>query len=257
MQQGDLDGDGFNEREGAYILKSSNNEIHLRLPARGDTCRSKPAFRITDYTAISKPQYVIIYRGADTLALIEGFYYNAYLNRTSKELVIQIDSVFCDTVSIFISSDRTLAVTLSRFSASAGDRCDTLFWRTESEQENLGFYMLRRVNPVFLDSLMKAENKKNAADIRDTLLLKNKTIAYNDTEWVRVNEQIIPGAKSGASFGPRDYVYIDYKVQNDILYEYILVSVDYLNKKTMGRYRRCPEDFCRQNSPCIEISLIH
>jgi len=239
--QGDLNGDGFNEREGAYILEASNNEIHFRLPARGDTCRFKPAFRITNYTAISKPQYVIIYRGADTLALIEGFYYNAYLNRTSKELVIQIDSVFCDTVSIFISSDRTLAVTLSRFSASAGDRCDTLFWRTESEQENLGFYLLRRVNPVFLDSLMKAKSKKNAADIRDTLLLKNKAVAYNDTEWVRVNEQIIPGAKSGASFGPREYMYIDYMVQNDILYEYKLVSVDYANKeKNYGPVQAMP-----------------
>jgi len=243
--EGDLNGDGFNERDGAYVIKSSNNEVHLRLPARSDTCRFQPVFRITDYTATSKPQYVIIYRGTDTLALAEGHYYNAYLNRTNKELVIQIDSVFCDTVSIFISSDRTLAVNLSQFSARGGDRCDTLFWRTESEQENLGFYLLRRVCPVFLDSLLKAGDKKICADVSDTLLLlKNKKVTYNDTEWIRINEKIIPGAKSGVSFGPHDYKYIDYNVQNDILYEYKLISVDYSNKeKTFGPVQAIPRRF--------------
>ncbi len=240
--EGDLNADGFNEREGAYVIKSSNNEVHLRLPARSDTCRFQPVLRITDYTATSKPQYVIIYRGADTLALVEGQYYNAYLNRTRKELVIQIDSVFCDTVNIFISSDRTLAVNLSKFSASGGDGCDTLFWRTESEQENLGFFLLRRISPVFLDSLMKSESRKSNKDIGDSILLnKNRMIVYNDTEWVRVNEKIIPGAKSGASFGPREYMYIDYMVQNDILYEYKLVSLDYLNReKSYGPVQAIP-----------------
>lgn len=243
--QGDLDGNGFNESEGAYIVKSVNNEVHLRLPAHNDTCRFYPVLRITNYTATSKPQYVIIYRGADTLALVEGQYYNAYLNRTNRELVIQIDSVFCDTVSVFISSDRTLAVNLSQFSAIGGDRCDTLYWRTESEQENLGFYLLRRISPLFLDSLIRAEGKKSDADLSDSLLLlKNRMITFNDTEWVRINEKIIPGAKSGASLGPRDYVYIDYKVQNDILYEYILVSVDYLNKeKIYGPVQAIPRRF--------------
>lgn len=243
--EGDLNGDGFNEREGAYIIKSSNNEVHMRLPAHRDTCRFQPVLRITNYSATSKPQYVIIYRGADTLALAEGHYYNAYLNRTTKELVLQIDSVFCDTVSVFISNDRTLAVSLSKFSATGGDRCDTLFWRTESEQENLGFYLLRRVSPVFLDSLMEAVSRNNDTDLSDSLLLpKNKMIAYSDTEWVRINEQIIPGAKSGASFGPREYMYIDYMVQNDILYEYKLVSLDYFNKeKSYGPVQAIPRRF--------------
>lgn len=243
--EGDLNGDGFNEREGAYIIKSSNNEVHIRLPAHRDTCRFQPVLRITNYSATSKPQYVIIYRGADTLALAEGHYYNAYLNRTTKELVLQIDSVFCDTVSVFISNDRTLAVSLSKFSATGGDRCDTLFWRTESEQENLGFYLLRRVSPVFLDSLMEAVSRNNDTDLSDSLLLpKNKMIAYSDTEWVRINEQIIPGAKSGASFGPREYMYIDYMVQNDILYEYKLVSLDYFNKeKSYGPVQAIPRRF--------------
>jgi hypothetical protein len=39
-------------------------------------------------------------------------------------------------------------------------------------------------------------------------------------------------------------VYIDYKVQNDILYEYILVSVDYLNKeKIYGPVQAIPRRF--------------
>lgn len=229
--EGDLNGDGFNEREGAYVIKSNNNEVHLRLPAHGDTCRFKPVLRITGYTAMSKPQYVIIYRGNDTIALVEGQYYNAFLNKSKKELVIQIDSVFCDTTSIFISNDRTLAVSLSSFSAAPGDRCDTLRWRTESEQENLGFYLCRRIKPEFMDSLIDVLQKKGEGSVETSLLFKNKIINLQDTGWVRVNNQLIAGANSGVSMGPRDYMYIDYNVQNEILYEYKLIALDYSNKE--------------------------
>ena len=57
---GDLNGDGFNEREGAYVVKADNNVVNFKLPARNDTCRFYPAFRITNYYASGKPQYVIL-----------------------------------------------------------------------------------------------------------------------------------------------------------------------------------------------------
>ena len=115
---GDLNGDGFNEQEGAYIIQASNNTVHFKLPAEGDTCRYYPAFRITNYLAANKPQYVFAYRGlaaGDTMALVEGYQYNCHLNQTDHELVMQIDSIFCDSVALFISSDQTLAVQMSLF----------------------------------------------------------------------------------------------------------------------------------------------
>ncbi|MCX7727750.1 MAG: hypothetical protein N2053_12990, partial [Chitinispirillaceae bacterium] len=58
---GDLNGDGFNETEGAYIIGASNNTVHFVLPAKRDTCRYYPAFRIKNYLATSRPQYVFVY----------------------------------------------------------------------------------------------------------------------------------------------------------------------------------------------------
>lgn len=245
--EGDLNGDGFNEREGAYAIKSYENEIHLRLPAHGDTCRSHPAFKISNYTSTYKPQHVVVYRGSDTVTLSEGYHYNAYLNKSKKELVIQIDSVFRDTTSIFISSDKTLAVKLSSFSAAGGDNCDTLRWRTESEKDNLGFYLFRRICPEFIDSLMKSGENVKKGNVNDTgILFKNKIMTHKDTVWIHVNERIISGAASGASYGPRDYIYIDYDVSNEVLYEYKLIAVDYNNEeKNYGPVKVIP----RKNAP--------
>jgi hypothetical protein len=44
---GDANSDGFNEREGAYIVAASANTVHFKLPAQGDTCRFFTALRIT------------------------------------------------------------------------------------------------------------------------------------------------------------------------------------------------------------------
>ncbi|NLG17507.1 MAG: hypothetical protein GX556_09290, partial [Fibrobacter sp.] len=226
---GDLNGDGFNEREGAYVIEASDNTVNFKIPARNDTCRFYPAFRLTKYYASNSPQYIFLYNSSgDTVPLLEGYQYNAWVNRINRELVVQIDSVFCDSVGIFISADRTLAVTLSEFWARGGQNCDTIGWRTESENENLGYNLYRRVKPSFFDSLNTLKGKKGAAD-GAVVLLKEKALNSGDTGWVLLNDEIIPGAPSGLSHGSRDYTWIDKNVYNNVLYEYKLVSVDYKN----------------------------
>ena len=228
---GDLNKDGFNESEGAYVIKADNNIVNFYLPARNDTCRFYPAFRITDYYASSKPQYVFLYNSTgDTIPLIEGYQYNVYHNKISRELVIQIDSVFCGSVGVFISADRTLAVKMSAFWAKGGIACDTIGWRTESEQENLGYYLFRRIKPAFYEGIQSDRDTLSGATERSSFP-KKKMIAAADTGWVRLNKTIIPGASSGVSFGPRDYSYIDKNVFSSVVYEYKLIAVDYSNRE--------------------------
>ncbi len=233
---GDLDEDGFAEQEGAYIVGASNNTVSFILPAHGDTCRYYPAFRITGYTAVTTPQYVFLYHGqaaGDTVALLDGYQYNAYVNHSSNELLIQIDSSFCDSVGIYISYDKTLAVKMSNFEARPGNRRDTIIWRTESEQENLGYRIERRIQPGFFDSVYVAYAD---VDPEDPLgndpdnvfrLIKRRLISSEDTGWATINRELIPGAPSGVSHGPRDYQYIDRKLFNGICYEYKLIAIDY------------------------------
>jgi len=235
---GDLNGDGFNEMEGAYILGATNNTVRFVLPAYKDTCRFYPAFRITNYTAVNRPQYVYVYKiggsaASDTLALLEGYQFNSYVHQTRDELIIQIDSIFCDSVGIYISSDKTLAVKMSSFEARSGNRSDTLLWRTESEHENLGYRIERRINPEFFDSMMTAYRLRDTVKVlSDSLsgitgLIKRRKVQYSDTQWVSVNKRLIPGAPSGTSHGPRDYQYVDGGVYNDLQYDYKLVAVDF------------------------------
>jgi hypothetical protein len=237
--QGDLNADGFNESEGAYRIQASGNAVLFTLPARTDTCRFYPVFRISSYTATQKPQYFYCYRGfhgtgPDTLSLLEGYNYNMYLNRSAQELVVQIDSVFCDSAIFYISPDRTLAVELTEFKAEGGDGCDTVRWHTESESENLGYYLYRRIRPSFLDSISKAiagiidEGELDNAG----LLAKRKIISISDTNWFKLNDQIIQSLSGGASAGPLDYKHIDSRnIYNEVVYEYRLESVSYKNEK--------------------------
>jgi hypothetical protein len=234
---GDLNADGFNEREGAYVIRASNNSVLFTLPARKDTSRYFPVFRITNYMANQKPQYIYCYKlhpasSADTMALIEGYEYNIYHNRTANELVIQIDSIIRDSTVYYISADRTLAVQMSRFGAAGGDGCDTVYWKTESENENLGYFLYRRIKPAFLDSLSKAVDSTAHDSTLDNAgaLFKRKRIAYVDTGWIPVNKEIIPSASGGTAFGPTRYLHIDYRnVYNDVVYEYRIESIDFQN----------------------------
>lgn len=91
------------------------------------------------------------------------------------------------------TSDISLPVTLTSFTATAGDGEVTLRWVTESEIENLGFNIYRSTK-------------------------------YND-QFSIINDQLIPGA--GNSSQRHEYEYVDRDVTNGIKYWYKLEDVDY------------------------------
>ena len=222
---GDLDTNGFSEGEGAYVIQANNNSAECTILASGtdSSCRVNPAFRITSYTAATVPQYVTVGGAVQT----PGYGYNAYLNRTTQELILQLNQTICSNTDFYVSYSKTLAVTMADFSGSGGDRNDTLRWKTESEQQNLGFYLYRRIKPQFIDSLIAAVD--SGAGDNAALCLHKGLVSLADTAWKQVNRQIVAGAARGVSTGPKDYAVVDYNVNNGIVYEYKLESVDFNN----------------------------
>ncbi len=235
--EGDLDADGFNEAEGAYIVQASSNSVDFTLQADAGTdgCRFYPAIRVNNYYANTKPKYVYLHNGSTEKKLLDGYGYNCYHNKTDDYLVIQLDTVLCADVDIYISADNDLAVTLSDFYAKSGDGNDTLFWRTESEKDNLGFNIYRRIEPVFMDSLVRALDSVPTGTELNTAgrMLKKNEIGYIDTNWALINPTLIPGADGGTSAGPRDYKKIDWEVDNHILYEYKLEAISFDKTREM------------------------
>jgi hypothetical protein len=245
---GDLDNNGFNERQGAYILDANDNTVNFKIPARNDTCRFYPAFVIKNYYASRKPNYVFGYNATDTTVLLDGYQYNAYLNRTTRELVMQFDSVYCDSAGIYISADKTLAVTISELLAKGGVLSDTIRWQTESEQENLGFHVYRRIKPEFLDSINTLINNSTLETKfgRAGALVKSRAIATTDTQWIKITDQLIPGAVAGASVGPRKYEIVDSLVYDSLEYEYRLKAIDFENRDRLyGPVKAMPFAFIK------------
>lgn len=95
-------------------------------------------------------------------------------------------------------NDITLPVTLTSFTATPGDGKVTLCWRTESEVDNLGFYLYR--------SLSK------------------------EGPYVRITPELIPGAGSSASL--RDYSHTDREVVPGVTYWYELEDIAFDGTKT-------------------------
>jgi hypothetical protein len=239
---GDVDTDGFNDREGAYVIDDAgySNAVKFTLNAamaspNVDTCRRYPAFRINNYYAATVPPYVYV----NSVLKTSGYDYNAYLNRATEQLVIQFNQIFCGDSVIYISYSTTLAVTMTDFNAVGGDRNDTLQWRTESEEQNLGFYVYKRIKPSFLDSLVSRSAAAGDTLVADNaaLCLRKKLISAADTSWMQLNKEIVHGAAGGVSTGPKNYKLMDYDVNNDVAYEYKLVSVDFNNvQSAYGKY---------------------
>jgi autotransporter-associated beta strand protein len=226
---GDYNSDGFNEREGAYVYQADNaNTAHFTLTANVDTCRFYPAFRITNYTAASVPQYVYV----NSLPRINDFGFNAYVKRAENELILQISDKICSNADIYISYDKTLAVTMTDFIANAGDAAVSLRWNTQSEENNLGFFLYRRIPAAFMDSLVRTKDTleikaDDDAPMTPGMLLKASIITYADTSWHQVNQTIIYGAMAGVSYGKRKYSWTDKRVFNGVPYEYKLVAMDF------------------------------
>jgi hypothetical protein len=78
----------------------------------------------------------------------------------------------------------------------------TLKWRTESEQENYGFYLYRGLS--------------------------------KDGPWIKVNENIIPG--HGTTSEPHDYRYVDNGVRKNTTYYYQLEEVDFKGNASRKPY---------------------
>ena len=95
-------------------------------------------------------------------------------------------------------SDVTLPVTLTSFTALAGDREVTLHWVTESEVDNLGFYIYRSL--------------------------------FEERDYQQITSELIPGA--GNSAYRNEYEYVDKGLTNGVTYWYKLEDVDYDGEKT-------------------------
>jgi|GEM_PF-1820834 len=90
-----------------------------------------------------------------------------------------------------------LSVGLSTFYASAGDGQATLYWSTQSEVNNLGFYLLR---------------------------------SADGANYERVNQELLPG--QGNSETRHDYSYLDKGLDNGLTYYYKVVDVDLAGVRT-------------------------
>jgi len=89
-----------------------------------------------------------------------------------------------------------LSVGLSTFYASAGDGQATLYWSTQTETNNLGFFLMRS----------------------------------DGGDWERVNESLIPG--HGTSEVRHDYTYTNQGLENGVTYSYKVVDVDLAGIRT-------------------------
>ncbi|MBD3320248.1 MAG: T9SS type A sorting domain-containing protein, partial [Chitinivibrionales bacterium] len=234
----DWDSDGFNEARGWWAVRASNNSVHFRIDGATNV-RYYPAFKITGYAASTKPRYVFLYENTgeatprDTTRLIENYGYAIHHDRSNGILYVQLDTVLTDSFYLFMAIDPTLAVTMSGFEVLPGNARDTLLWETASEHENLGFHIYRRIKPEFLDSLSKAlaeSDKPDSQLCNAGALLKKAAIGFEDTTWTPVFSKLIPGAKGGTSHGTNTYRRIDFGVENDVMYQYKLVAVDFENK---------------------------
>jgi hypothetical protein len=260
---GDLDSNGYNEAEGYWAIQAPSNPVntvHFKLGIDADVkVHYYPTFKITNYHSTEKPQYVFMAESQaqdpnTATRLLEGYGYTAYLNSASSYLLVQLDTVIRnDSAYVFISCDRTLAVTMDNFWASGGDNCDTVYWKTESEQENLGFILYRRIKPQFMDSLMKVASvfwsRPDSELTNAGMLMKKQAISMADTGWVPVFHKMIPGAKGGTSYAQQTYRIIDRKAQNDLLYQYRLMAVDFKNKE--DQYKTLAEAMPRIRIPTV------
>jgi len=154
---------------------SGTGNIATEIPSKANTPISQGSITDITYTDFSNG-----YFGFET-----GFTNNTGVNA-------EFDQLYFDT-----SSDASLPVTLSSFTATAGDGKVALNWSTESEIENLGFNIYRstKYNPPAGGQLSM------------------------------INDQLIPGA--GNSSSRHDYEYVDNGLTNGVTYWYKLEDVDY------------------------------
>ncbi|MDB5104230.1 MAG: filamentous hemagglutinin N-terminal protein, partial [Fibrobacteres bacterium] len=166
----DFNADNFAEGDGAYTYAAAGGIAHFKF-ANTKTSFS-PAFRINTWTQGTLPEVVIL----DNQVLTRGYHYNVYLNTAGAgggELVMQFNKTLAPGTHVFFINHKTgLAVTLRSFEAKGGEGVDTLEWSTESEFENLGYHLYRRIAPgeAQIDSSLSGGAKVAGAGIANALI---------------------------------------------------------------------------------------
>jgi len=214
----DNDGDAFAEGEGAYTHSAASGVAHFTLGM--NVTRYDPVFKIYNWTTAALPSIVTV----NNQEKIRGYQYNAHVDGANNILIVAFndtwlapsDSAAATTPvkNIFISLKTGLAVTMhdSDFVAISAVGVDSLKWTTHSEIYNLGFKIKRRIKPGGKGLTLRATKA---------------TTASTDTVYKYLFHKLIPGAVGGRSSADRKYVFVDKTCKFGIIYEYILVAVDY------------------------------
>ncbi|MFH0920190.1 MAG: DNRLRE domain-containing protein, partial [Fibrobacterota bacterium] len=219
---GDLNTDGFNEREGCYELTcGGNNTVFFWFNIDSVRTRYYPVFKMNSYTGATAPTRVMIIsadeRVVDTCYASRGDVNISLLS--GNRVIFQLNRVISGPCIIFCAHDNNLAVEMSRFFGTSDSGACRLNWVTESESENKGFRLLRRVSPRDVN----VTAKKFAAG--DTLF--NVFTDYTKSEALK-------GHLTKAS--RTDYAFTDERVELGRTYEYALEAVD-----ISGNTQRYPE----------------
>ncbi|MEO7423775.1 MAG: DUF2341 domain-containing protein [Fibrobacteria bacterium] len=257
----DFNGDNFAEGDGAYPYLASSGIAHFKFVNSVTTFN--PAFRIGSWTNGVLPEIVML----DNQVLTKGYQYNAYLNTATNEVVLQFNKTLIPgTHVIYISHKSGLAVTLRTFTATGGEGVDTLAWSTESEFENLGYHVYRRLAPGqsqidtalgetdmtagagIANALAQAARTQQAAakaaaaekaaarlqtgagDTSQTDSLPEMRLSAQELAalgFERITPKLIPGAKGGSSAVTQLYGYVDRSAAFGAAYEYLLEAVDF------------------------------
>jgi len=245
----DFNADNFAEGDGAYTYAASSGIANFKFV--NTVASFYPAFRISSWTQGTLPDFVVL----DNQVLTKGYHYNAYLNTASNEVVMQFNKTLAPGTHVFFISQKSgLAVKLNRFEAIGGEGVDSLAWTTESEFENLGFYVWRRDLPAgAADSIVakdstasagrlaaakaaalpgaaqgpagKAAADGNAPDTLPSASLNAQELA--GLGYVRITPKPIPGAQGGSSASTRDYLFTDRTAVYGNAYQYLLEAVDF------------------------------
>ncbi|MDQ3000374.1 MAG: hypothetical protein M3Y08_03800, partial [Fibrobacterota bacterium] len=251
----DFNADNFAEGDGAYTYQAASGIAHFKFVNAATSFN--PAFRINTWTYGTLPEVIIL----DNQILTKGYHYNAYLNTATSEVVLQFNKTLAPGTHVFFISHKTgLAVSLRSFEAKGGEGVDTLQWTTESEFENLGYHVWRRVAPAeaqlegfatdgervagagIANALSAAARTQAAAKAaaklaqasasEDSTLdtLPSMTLTPDELAalgYVRITAKLIPGAKGGSSASTQNYRFIDRTAAMGVVHEYLLEALDF------------------------------
>jgi len=126
-------------------------------------------------------------------------------------VVFQLNRIITGSCLIFISRDDNLAVEMGDFWGEADSGMCELFWRTESEVDNKGFKVLRRIAPKYAAKAPKR-------------LRSDTTFRYISTFH---GNKALKGQLTKAT--RTDYAFVDKSVELGQTYEYALEAVDINN----------------------------